>query len=173
MPIQNDALRVLAVLYNHKIKGIDEVRSDNPEILKLELSKIEFKDALEHLKGKKYVKAYIKLITRVSEPKDLFDLDKEKSKEELEEDEKYEYERKINHMTILTKGIDLMENDKKFKSSFGNTFTKQTASDKSIIIIDNSTNISNPRINNVKHENTGDINYGNITHNTVTQDNSN
>src|SRR3989338_2541211 len=138
MPIQNDALRVLAVLYNHKIKGIDEVRSDNPEILKLELSKIEFKNALEHLKGKKY-----------------------------------EYERKINHMTILTKGIDLMENDKKFKSSFGNTFTKQTASDKSIIIIDNSTNISNPRINNVKHENTGDINYGNITHNTVTQDNSN
>ncbi len=174
MSIKGDALKILAVLYNHKIKGIDEVRSDNSEIIKLGLSEIEFKNALEFLQGKKFVKIHSKLITRMLGPTDLFDLDrpKEKSKEELEEDAKYEYEEKIQHISILIKGVELMDSDKKFKSSFGDKFIKQTTSDKSILIIDNSTHISSPRLTNVKHEKTGDINYGNIIHNTVTQDNS-
>ena len=53
MTIKDDALKILVILYNNKIKGNNEVRSDNQEIKQLELSKVEFNNALEFLEGKK------------------------------------------------------------------------------------------------------------------------
>ena len=93
MYIKDDALRILAVLYNHKIKGIDEIRSDNSEIIKLGLSEIKFKNALEFLKEKKLSKVYNKSPVLKTKLVDIFDEPKEKTKEELEEEVKYEYEK--------------------------------------------------------------------------------
>lgn len=171
MSIKNDALKILAILYNNKIKGINEVRSDDSEIEKLELSEIEFNNATEFLKGKKLSKINRKIHTRVIE-NDISNDSDEKTPEEIEEDKKFEYEDKIRYMKIEVKGIEVIEDDKKLKTNFGDDFIKKTNTDKKISIINKTINVSSPTIKNVNHENTGDINYGNITKNTITEDNS-
>jgi len=173
MSIKKDSLKILVILYNYKIKGISEVRSDDAEIINLKLSETEFNNAYEFLRGKKFAKVYCRLPpTKIRATTDFSNESKEKTKVELEDDAKYKYEENIKHMAIQIKGIDVIETDKKIRSIFGHDIIKKVGADRTVTIIDNSIHISNPQLNNVTHKNTGDINYGNIINKTVNVDNS-
>ncbi len=172
MSMNSDALKILTVLYNYKIKGINDVRSDDTAIKDLKLSDIEFNNAREFLCEKKFAKVYGHLTMSNLISSDIFEESEQTTKEELEENAKYEYEKNIKSLKIQVKGTDVIEKDKKIHSTFGYNILKKVAADGTITIVDNSVHISNPNVNNVTHEHTGDINYGNITHTNLTLDNS-
>ena len=152
MGIQIDSIELLTSLYNLKQQG---KRLEIEEIFKAtnwELNR--FKNAYDYLKEKWLINEKDKTIGRL--PSGL--------------------QRVIGlHLTHL--GIDVIENDKKFENIFRNSHIQIIIQNGQANVVNQNTgqavnNIASPKLENVSHNNTGDINYGNVIHNQHIMDNS-
>lgn len=158
MTISDDALQILTVLYNNKIKGVAKVKSDDQNILKLSLSEIELNNAIEFLVGKKLV-SMRKEFNFKAHYDIVFETHEEDKNNKCEVDPLY--------LIIETKGIELIESDKKIHAIFGKQYAKIKKPDKTIQITNN-----NFTIENVSHHNAGHVNYGGVINEKIINDNA-
>jgi len=152
MGIQTDSIELLTSLYNFKQEG---KRLEIEEIFKAtnwELNR--FKNAYDYLKDKGLISEKTRTAGRTASG----------------------LQRVIGlHLTHL--GIDVIENDKEFENTFRNSHVQLIIQNGMANVVNQNkgqavNNIAAPKVENVSHKNTGDINYGNIIHNQNITDNS-
>ncbi|MBI5389294.1 hypothetical protein HZB01_02850 [Candidatus Woesearchaeota archaeon] len=143
MTIITDSLKILEVLYNHKIRGEGTVCSDDPEITRLGLSNIELTNATEYLNERKFVKVSRRgiHIPKMIKEVDLFgDGYQEQTKEE---EARAKHDESVRYLEIKAKGIETIANDKKLHATFGKVFSRKIKEDRTIQIIDSSSHVTN------------------------------
>ena len=164
--IKENALKILNILYNKKTMfGQDEICSEDKDIINLNFTEIDFKNAISYLKDEKYIKIRRKLVVNTKvEVVSAFDDIKSETKPKTEKKDPTFYR-------ITSKAINILEDDSSLKRKFGQKFMASTQKSGEVQI-KNQSNDSKPIVKNVSHEKTGSINYGNIVKNTFKTDNS-
>ena len=152
MGIKNDALELLAKLYNFKIEGkklnLDDI------FVSLKISTNRFMNAYEYLKEKDLIGEKGRTISG-------------RTKNGLPN---------LIGLHITSTGIDALEEEDVFKDNFGSLKIEINQKGQVNIVNQNQgqsvNNISAPIVKDVSHNNTETVNYGNIIHNQTITDNS-